>query len=100
MAGVARAVEEAGLTQEGRVVIGSAAAVVFHPVHQVHPIQIVAAVLHRAALRVAMVVEAAVVAAPVAVGDSIGNHPLKKGSHSTGGGWGEANRFYINQCVT
>jgi hypothetical protein len=69
----AQAIEEAGSTQAVRVaVIGSVAAVVIHlvlPVHQAHPIQVVAAVLHRAALRVAMVVEAVVGAAPVAVGN-------------------------------
>ena len=73
MVGVARAVEVAGLTQAVRVaVIGLVAAAALHPVlpvHQAHPVQVVAAVLHRVALRVAMVVEVAAGAAPVAVGN-------------------------------
>lgn len=73
MARVAVAIEEAGSIQAARVaVIGSVAAVVIHqvlPAHQAHPIQIVAAVLHRAVLRVAMVVAAAVAVAPVAAGN-------------------------------
>ena len=39
------------------------------PAHQAHPIQVVAAVLNRAALRVAMVVAAAMAAAPAAAGN-------------------------------